>query len=78
MPGMDAGFRAHVESGLTTLARCWALTRTDGATFGFTDRIQQVIPQLSWTIEKVNRTYHILFHFSMDICPTHRSPYTVT
>ena len=37
MPGMDAGFRAHVESGLTTLARCWALTRTDGATFGFTD-----------------------------------------
>lgn len=37
MAGMDAAFRAHVESGLTTLARCWALTRKDGVTFGFTD-----------------------------------------
>ncbi|WP_428925548.1 DUF2163 domain-containing protein [Marinibacterium sp. SX1] len=37
MAGMDAAFRAHVESGLTTLARCWALTRRDGVTFGFTD-----------------------------------------
>ncbi|MBB96440.1 MAG: hypothetical protein CML68_17825 [Rhodobacteraceae bacterium] len=37
MTGMDTAFRAHVESGLTTLARCWALTRKDGVTFGFTD-----------------------------------------
>lgn len=37
MSGMDQAFRAHVESGLTTLARCWALTRKDGVTFGFTD-----------------------------------------
>ncbi|GGH26015.1 phage conserved hypothetical protein BR0599 [Cribrihabitans marinus] len=37
MGGMDAAFRAHVESGLTTLARCWAVTRTDGRQFGFTD-----------------------------------------
>jgi uncharacterized phage protein (TIGR02218 family) len=37
MIGMNEGFRAHVESGLTTLCRAWAITRTDGVTFGFTD-----------------------------------------
>ena len=35
--GMSAAFRAHVESGVTTLCRCWALTRTDGVEYGFTD-----------------------------------------
>ncbi|RME16876.1 MAG: DUF2163 domain-containing protein [Alphaproteobacteria bacterium] len=29
--------KAHLESGVTTLARCWAVTRRDGAVFGFTD-----------------------------------------
>lgn len=37
MAGLDAEFQAHVAGGLTTLARCWALKRTDGVTFGFTD-----------------------------------------
>ncbi len=37
MGGIDAAFQAHVQSGLTTLCRCWAVTRTDGVTFGFTD-----------------------------------------
>ena len=27
----------HLDGGVTTLARCWKLTRRDGATFGFTD-----------------------------------------
>lgn len=35
--GMDAAFRAYVASGLTTLCRAWAITRADGAVFGFTD-----------------------------------------
>ncbi len=30
-------FQAHLESGLTTLARCWAVERRDGVVFGFTD-----------------------------------------
>ena len=34
---MSDAFRAHVESGVTTLCRCWALTRTDGVEYGFTD-----------------------------------------
>lgn len=34
---MDAAFRAHVEGGITTLCRCWAVTRRDGRQFGFTD-----------------------------------------
>ncbi|WP_146345080.1 DUF2163 domain-containing protein [Falsiphaeobacter marinintestinus] len=37
MAGQDAAFRAHVESGLTTLCRCWAITRSDGVQYGFTD-----------------------------------------
>lgn len=37
MVGMSAAFQAHVESGQTTLCRCWAITRRDGVQFGFTD-----------------------------------------
>lgn len=37
MGGINAAFQAHVQSGLTTLCRCWAVTRRDGVTFGFTD-----------------------------------------
>lgn len=35
--GMEQAFRDHVASGLTTLCRCWALTRVDGTRYGFTD-----------------------------------------
>ena len=37
MAGLDASFQAHVAEGLTTLCRCWAITRRDGEVFGFTD-----------------------------------------
>ena len=37
MSGLDAGLKAHLQTGLTTLCRCWALTRRDGETLGFTD-----------------------------------------
>lgn len=37
MSGMDPALAAHLESGLTTLARAWALTRADGVEMGFTD-----------------------------------------
>ncbi len=30
-------FAAHLASGITTLARCWRLTRRDGVQYGFTD-----------------------------------------
>ncbi len=29
--------QAHLQTGVTTLARCWGLTRRDGTRFGFTD-----------------------------------------
>jgi len=32
--------QTHLESGTTTLAWCWRLTRNDGAVFGFTDHDQ--------------------------------------
>lgn len=34
--------KAHVESGVTTLARCWALTRADGTVMGFTDHDRDI------------------------------------
>lgn len=37
MRTLDIGFRTHVESGATTLATCWKITRTDAAVLGFTD-----------------------------------------
>lgn len=30
-------FQEHLETGVTTLARCWVVARRDGTTFGFTD-----------------------------------------
>lgn len=40
MEGMTEAFRARIASGLTTVCRCWAITRADGLVFGFTDHDQ--------------------------------------
>jgi len=37
MKTLPAGLQAHLDSGTTTLAWCWRLTRADGQVFGFTD-----------------------------------------
>ena len=37
MSGLSEDFRAHVQSGITTLCRAWAVTRRDGVQLGFTD-----------------------------------------
>jgi len=37
MSGLDAAFMEHLRGGLTTLCRCWAITRGDGVQYGFTD-----------------------------------------
>ena len=37
MKTFPATLQTHFESGTTTLAWCWRLTRNDGAVFGFTD-----------------------------------------
>lgn len=37
-----AGLYDHLESGATTVCRCWAVTRRDGVGFGFTDHDQDV------------------------------------
>lgn len=37
MSALDPAFKAHVESGATTLATCWRIARTDGLVLGFTD-----------------------------------------
>ncbi|WP_372604185.1 DUF2163 domain-containing protein [Actibacterium sp.] len=34
---MSDQFQAHLDSGATTLCRCWAVTRRDGQVLGFTD-----------------------------------------
>lgn len=35
--GISPEFQALLDSGATTICRCWQLTRQDGVTFGFTD-----------------------------------------
>ena len=40
MRTLDLGFKTHIESGATTLATCWKITRTDAVVFGFTDHDQ--------------------------------------
>ncbi len=37
MSALPQDLQAHLESGATTLCRCWAVTRTDGVVLGFTD-----------------------------------------
>ncbi len=37
MRTLDLAFKAHIESGATTLATCWKVARRDGVTLGFTD-----------------------------------------
>lgn len=37
MRTLDPAFKAQVESGATTLATCWKITRTDAVVLGFTD-----------------------------------------
>ncbi|WP_164661253.1 DUF2163 domain-containing protein [Tropicibacter sp. Alg240-R139] len=34
---MDERFKSHLRTGMTTLARCWAIRRSDGREYGFTD-----------------------------------------
>ena len=37
MKSLTANLQTHLDSGTTTLAWCWRLTRNDRAVFGFTD-----------------------------------------
>ncbi|PWR03044.1 hypothetical protein DKT77_08900 [Meridianimarinicoccus roseus] len=39
---VQAALAAHLAAGTTTLCRCWAVVRTDGAVFGFTDHDRDV------------------------------------
>ncbi|MEM1074964.1 MAG: DUF2163 domain-containing protein [Pseudomonadota bacterium] len=42
MAQMNAELKAHLESGLTTLAHAWAIERKDGVILGFTDHDQDL------------------------------------
>lgn len=37
MTQFNAALQTHLQAGLTTTCRCWAVTRTDGVELGFTD-----------------------------------------
>ena len=37
MSGDKQALQAHLQSGLTTTCRCWAITRSDAQVYGFTD-----------------------------------------
>ena len=40
MRTLDLGFKTHIESGATTLASCWKVTRRDEVVLAFTDHDQ--------------------------------------
>lgn len=42
MRTLDLGFKAHLESGATTLATCWRIVRSDGVTLGFTEHDERL------------------------------------
>lgn len=42
MKQLPAGLQAHLDSGATTLAWCWKLTRSDGVVMGFTDHDRDI------------------------------------
>lgn len=39
---LSEAFQEHLLTGITTLARCWVVTRKDGAVFGFTDHDRDI------------------------------------
>ncbi len=38
----EQGLHEHLKSGLTTVCRCWAVSRKDGQTYGFTDHDREL------------------------------------
>ncbi len=42
MNGDAQALKDHLASGLTTVCRCWAITRSDGQVFGFTDHDREL------------------------------------
>ncbi len=42
MKAIQTGLAAHLAGGVTTLCRCWTLTRSDGLVLGFTDHDQDI------------------------------------
>ncbi len=43
MRGIPSELQAKLDSGVTTLCRCWILTRRDGVVFGFTDHDEDIV-----------------------------------
>lgn len=42
MSGDKQALLTHLQGGLTTVCRCWAITRTDGVSLGFTDHDREL------------------------------------
>jgi uncharacterized phage protein (TIGR02218 family) len=40
---LPAGLQAHLDTGATTLAWCWKVTRTDATVMGFTDHDRDLV-----------------------------------
>ena len=43
MRTIQPALQAKLDSGVTTLARCWLITRNDGVTQGFTDHDEDIV-----------------------------------
>ena len=43
MRNIPSALQAKLDSGVTTLARCWIITRRDGVVQGFTDHDEDIV-----------------------------------
>ena len=43
MRAIDPNLQAHLDTGATTLATCWRVTRRDGFVLGFTDHDRALV-----------------------------------
>ncbi|HEY0236750.1 MAG TPA: DUF2163 domain-containing protein, partial [Afipia sp.] len=43
MRNIPSALQAKLDSGVTTLANCWTLTRRDGVVQGFTDHDEDIV-----------------------------------
>ncbi len=54
MRAVPAALQSKLDSGVTTLCRCWIVTRRDGVVQGFTDHDEDVVGVLPVLVRVVN------------------------
>ncbi len=87
MKSFPTSLQSHLDSGTTTLAWCWRLTRNDRAVFGFTDHDQALSfdgttfePESGFTVSEIRSGSDLSVDAQepkgADLCHHHRDRYS--